>query len=343
MPDSGDLLLFALSAWREASWSAFRNAFDGLYLRRIEAGEEAESEPIQHLRWRAALVLDVLGHCDVASGPEGRRLYAAPAALAALPVPGLPRAVLCGARSPATAAEVEQACIEFAGTGRVTMQPQNRLHPYAPSRIEVEADSDQALRRLAEMLGLMYISAPAAWRILELSPSVDEYIASLEWTREPEVNWPRRDFDRARLRFSNPAASSEGSGLRLSSYTHPGGFRWLHRLWQNGSSANADPAWARYAVLKAAQEQVLLYDPRRGTVAVPRGTPLPRLLARGLALCSGSAPAFIPRDLVRQGSPEQHGFDRYAGVPPDVFAVVAAKLGQRGRPATLPPDEGSCG
>ena len=70
---------------------------------------------------------------------------------------------------------------------------------------------------------------------------------------------------------------------------------------------------------------------RDGVATVPRQVPLPKLLARALALCSGEAPRLVPGTGI--------GLRAYPSVPHPVFEVVAAKLHQD-RPKPLPGEEG---
>ena len=85
--------------------------------------------------------------------------------------------------------------------------------------------------------------------------------------------------------------------------------------------------WGRFAVLKSAGKQVLVYDETNGDLAVPESVPLPRLLARGLTLCSGVPP------MPEGGTPSLSSGGKgrrtvYRGVSPDVLRTVAGKLAQ---------------
>src|SRR5262245_58185299 len=102
MTSSGDLLLFAVTAAGPMSWPAFSRAYDAL-LGSAE-GEGGALDPGRRRRKSRAL-LDALGHCETAIGNGSSTIAAAPAVLARLPVSGLPKALLVGARQPSTVPE----------------------------------------------------------------------------------------------------------------------------------------------------------------------------------------------------------------------------------------------
>ncbi len=325
MYDDGDSLLFVLSARRETGWIAFKKAFDELYAKRLRRLGSANGEPPRFQRIRAARLLAALGHCDISSKGDSIRLVTAPAALASLPLPGLPQAVLCGARSPETAVATRMACDALGRAIRLETRSQDSTVEFAPSRIWVEAESRSVLNRLAESLGILQTPIPSAWTIGTMSGSLDDYLASLEWSADREVNWECEDFKPQLLTFDTPSVQRDE--VRLTRYEDPVRLRWVYRLWRGGRSTEVDPLWGRYAILQAVDTRVLLYDPKTCVGAVPRGAPLPTLLSRALTLCSGFAPRFVSRAAIRVKSPERFGFELYTSLPPDVFAVVASKLG----------------
>ena len=119
-------------------------------------------------------------------------------------------------------------------------------------------------------------------------------LKALTWYEREDLNWDRREFDLDRLRFGSPADDAEESRPRLVTYTHPSGWDWRDWLWQDGASADVDRSWGRYCVLASVGHTVLHYNHREGVATVPRQVPLPKLLARALALSSGQAPRLMP-------------------------------------------------
>lgn len=292
-------------------WTSFKAAVDATCVPDLRFASE-----MKHVRTEAVTVGDELGHWEVVTVGDSRRVVIAPPVLARLPWPGLPRAVLCGSRSPDTSSDLQRACAPIAGVEvSSTSMP---AHAYAPSRIEVVAESEERMTTLASTLGIQYTSESAAWSVAVAACSLDEYLTSLAWEPRTELNWDRRDFDPQRLAFGG--ATTDGAPLRLSSYSHPSGWAWRDWLWREGSNADADRDWARYAVLSSAGIRVMGYDRTEGSTLVPRQVPLPKLLARALTLSSGRPPS------ARVGI--GLGVRAYGGVPAGLFALIASKIGQ---------------
>jgi hypothetical protein len=99
----GDQVLFVLSARGELTWSEFRAVFDRLAAPRVMS---LLDERAPDARLGLAALLDELGHCDSHRSDYGSSLLVARPLLARLPAPGLPRAVLCGSRSPETVTQI---------------------------------------------------------------------------------------------------------------------------------------------------------------------------------------------------------------------------------------------
>src|SRR5262249_10329132 len=204
---------------------------------------------------------------------------------------------------------------------------------FIPARIGVASESEGALSRLAAALRVGFPSTPPAWALLAHCAAGDEIACSRPLTEAPDIDCPRLDFDTATLRFRRAGAGRLPA--RLSKYQHPARGTTLFRLWQGTAFRDLEPDWARYLALKESARNVLCYDARHFRLAVPSSVPLPRLLARACALCSG----YAPRPLVPAGRPvalpSSCAYDVYLSVPPDIAAAVAAKVGQRLLPAAL--------
>ena len=309
----GDALLYAASAARDLSWESFKRLVDATCMPDGKLATE-----MRHVRTEAVDVGDALGHWEDVRTVAGRRVFVAPPALARLPWPGPPRAVLCGSRSPDTVVEIRQACEEAEGLSlSISAQPH---HPFAPMRIELSAESEQQLITVGREMSVRYDPTPAAWAMAQASGSVARYLSALAWEERGNLNWDRREFDPDLLRFSSFAADTTLSRLRLISYSHPNGWAWRDWLWNNGVSADVDRSWGRYCVLASVGRSVLRYDHREGVATVSRQVPLPKLLARALALSSGKAPSLVPHAGL--------GLRAHHSVPLPVFEVVAAKLHQ---------------
>jgi len=330
MFEPGDILLFTLSAWKETSWGAFKKAFDEIYRIRLTTEEISDPNPVRFERAHALRILVSLGHCD-ADFSNSRSITIGLPTLALLPYLGLPRAVLCGSRSPMTLATLQTICNDSRKSLRLILGSQRRRAPYAPSRVEIEAESHSALAAAARALNIGFNKTSPAWIFTVISGSLSEYIGQLEWSSQPEVNWDREDFGARHFAFMpvQVGTTSTMRDLRLSRYLNPVRGQWEYRLVKDNRSAGVGAEWGRYAILNANGQNSLLYDARSGSLAVARGTPLPVSVARGLVLCSGYAPTTLKAQAVQSRIPEHYGFDVYAAVPPDVAKVVIDKLGQR--------------
>jgi hypothetical protein len=323
MYEIGDAVLFTLSAWGQCSWQKFRRAFDDLHVQSLSLSGEVPLQADANIRFNAARTLDSLGHCEVTFGAEGK-VSVAPSVLAALPVAGLPRAVLCGSRSPETVAIVRRVA-RAKQSVQVRITPQARWNPFAPARIEVQATAGAVLEQVADDLGILYEAIPPAWSLASSGSSVETFLQSLTWLTRPDLTWTRVDFDPDYLRFGGRRDSGP---LILARYQDPVRGRWVFRLWREDESADInDPSWGRYAVLAAFGRVVLRYDPMLGELGVPLGVPLPRLFFRAIALCSGFA-ANVPTPMRGANGSAIHSYHEFHSVSADVYSACATKIGQ---------------
>ena len=323
MYDSGDILLYSLSAWRVTSWTSFKKCFDEVHRRHVVTSNREEQETAFYYRWRALRLLSSLGHVDVKFEARSINISVAPPALAVLPGFGIRRAVLCGARSPSTVADLRRAArAEGAATAS---QPQTSLSPYAPARVEVNADSDDRIRATAGRMPIPYLDQPPARIMAHVSASLGEYCRNLSWSEDEDLNWQREDFNVRGLKFQ--AGGETPPGTRLSRYQDPATTIWRYRLWQDGQFAELEPDWGRYAILSAYSIRNLQYDSMKRDVLVPLATPLPALLARAFGLCSGYAPRVGRRR--GQADPDLPiPYEIFRDVPPSIFRMVVDKAGQ---------------
>lgn len=312
MHSAGDVLLFAVAARRELTWSSFSGALEAVFV-----PDESVGTDVTHVRSAVGALGDSLAHWDVVPRDGTARICIAPPALAALPRPGLPAAVLCGSRSPDTLPALAAACDREGVLLRSTRQ--DRVHRYAPSLIEITAESHGAISGVATRLHIPYEPEPTAWTLAAVCGSLDGYLGSLDWTVGPDLNWNRRDFDPIGQRFTLRQEDPE-VGLRLTAYRHPDGWAREDRLWRGNEFAVVDRNWARFAVLAERSVSVCRYDHRAGTLSVPRQLPLPKVVARSLALCSGRSPASEPGNGI--------GRVTYAEVPSSIADALTRKLGQ---------------
>lgn len=322
MSEERDHLLYVISARHEMTWSAFWQSFDLLFMP-VACSADTDLGEVRFQRSQTRRALECLAHCDFEFGPNGSRVFAAPPVLARLPIAGFPQAVLCGARSPQTLSQVEDACSEHGCHVRV--DGQERTLVFVPSRIVIQADSITSMERAASTLGISLEGIPPAWALSNFAGSLQELLAAAKWPEGTDLTLTRKDFDTQTFQFHTaPRGAAE---MRLSRYVGRKGIS-RHILQKGGSYAFIDCDWGRYAVLQHYGLNVLVYDERQKVVAVPTSTPLPRLLARALALCSGYAPMAAPVERVTWPTIEQVSYDLFRWVPLQIAELVAGRLGQ---------------
>jgi len=320
-----ELMLHVVTARGTLSWAAWQNSLSSLA---NGQGLYQEFSPAEGLR-----ILDCLAHIEVTTSSQGIILAAAPAFLAKLPRAGIPRAVLCGGRSP----QSERSLADAATTAgcrfcAVASTPERRE---SPRPLLVEADAPGILSKVADAIGVAYSETPPAWAIANIAGSVQEYTNGLQRRSEPEPDIPARELDPATLRFADVLPTRVGSRLiqyfprRLPSY---------HVLREGQNFTRIDRDWGIYAVLGEHGRNVIIHDLHAHTVAVPASAPLPRLLARTLALCSGLPPAWLPASAPPWHTSEHRGYWVYSQVPSSIASLVLEKLGQEPLPLQIPQD-----
>lgn len=311
---AGDRLLFAVTAAGGMNWREYTRAFHELC---------PGSDEDLALRRRSTLnALSGLAHCEIVTRDGVLHLCPAPAALARLPLTGLPQAVLVGRRQPSTVGALKAACSSV--NAYVEIQHEMLLLDGVAvqiQRIAVEAESPIVLSKFADDLGILYLDPEPAWALCTSSVSLEEIMHRLRWEERPHLDWKHTWFDPSLLHM-RPAfsAAENGSGLALWSYEHPYTRKRRFEVRDDNQAAPIERDWGRWAVLAATERQVVLFDDRRHLLAVPAGVPLPKLLGRALCLCSGRMPTEAQIDGVR--------YQIYPAVPPSIAERVGLLLSQ---------------
>ena len=326
MSETSEKLLYVISAKKELAWLSFKETFDYLY--NLETGvkeKNTDKDGIKNKRLQAIRALDSLGHCDFNFSDDSskNKVYAAPPVLVRLPCAGFPQAILTGARSPVTIKELSDACQSVGHHIKLEVTAQASESVLIPKRVAVEAEDVRELEAICNSLKIPFMETPSAWSLLHFSASIDDYLATIQWSKEPELNWQNKTFNPIYLQFES--IKETDYPIRLTGYNHPSRNTKSYYLWQDERCTEIDLDWGRYAVLKALRRSVLIYDKCRFTMAVPASANLPRILERALTLCSGYAAKYekMPRVL-----PPIQGFNLFTAVPPQIAEMTAAKLGQ---------------
>ena len=314
MTTPGDLLLYVLSSKREISWPVFKRVFDALAARELLKYDNATVARNVVLR-----VFDSLGHCETVSDGDGLRILIAPSCLVRLPTSSS-IAVLCGSRSPETIEVVRVAASKSQVRVEATVHPGD-LSPLLPQRVVLHAPTDSSLSDCAGSLGITFAPTPPALAVAHMSATLDQIAESLEWENVPELNWSSADFNPEHNCFTR--SKDARPAFRLTRYLDPVKNVFRYYMWNSDKCAVIDVDWGRYLALQKSGFNVTYFDPTKHLLAMPKSLPLPRLLARAVALCSGSS----PRPLTSSNR-ESTDFAVYELVPHSVAELVATKLGQ---------------
>ncbi len=314
-------LLFVLSARGKTTWKQYVEAVDFLSSHapldwHESGGTASHSSLLQSLQ--------ALGHCDVTYSDTGSVIEITPACLCRLPLAGLPKAVLVGARCLETCRQV----VDTAKTtgGQVTVTVMKRPGPLGllPDTVVVEAISEKALSEFGGTLGVAYLPVPPAWTIINWCGALPEVLEQLKYTYASSLNWPRYDYSAASLEF---ARTPSNSFPRFSRYRNPVTGLPLHLFFLHDSGAEVDPCWGKYMLLHLLKAAVSVYDDRRFALYVPVTAPLPALIARAVCLCSGQPPTHLKRDGLLPHISCSHWLV-FSGVPPQIAMTAMAKAGQ---------------
>ena len=315
-------LLYAISTVGHMSLDNFYSAFNNILLNKMPDTELNLPE----IRRSSIRFLDALGHCEF--NFEKRQVFVCPPALVTLPVSGLPKGVLTGARTPSIIKKLEEFKSSNKDTVIISTVPQVGRQYFLPARIVIETINYDYLDDISKAAGIYSsLKEPASWSLANFSLGIEKLIESLLFEIRNDLNWSKEYFSSETLRFSRSAGKNSTNDL--ISYTNPVNQQLYHLIWDVQKAAVIDRDWGRYIVLLRHKRNVLLYDERRHNLAVPATVPLPRFLGRSAALCSGLAPERAKLGSgTRLGLPTGHPVDVYHSVPPSIAGLIARKLSQ---------------
>jgi hypothetical protein len=268
--------------------------------------------------------LDSLGHCETA-GRKGRIIVkVARASLARLPGIDKSRAVLTGARSASTEAEIQEAC-KASKSGVSVLVSEAVASPTNMSikRVLLESDSDSfvAIQSIAHSVGIPLTPQPAGWELACASTSVVDFQNGIQWVSGYPVPDEAEHFSPDTLRFGE----NYSGGLRLARWKESAINKFIYALRNDSAVAFLDsPEWGRHVELCVSGASSIRYDAGRKIFGIRATARPPRLLARALCLCSGTLPA-----IAEAGTGKSKAlWLAYEDVPQPVANIVAEKLGQ---------------
>jgi len=327
-------LIYAMSTKGELKIEEFNEIFKMVYL----PGPELDEEGIDiDIRRQLIRLLDSLGYCEFDF--NNRMVYMCPPCFALLPVYGLPKAVLTGARTPGLLAKIKIAVKSRKERAAYILAVQRNKNINIPPSLIIEAVDTLTIQEIAGESGVACrLERPVAWDLVNFSFSQDEIRKSLKFEKMDEPNWNRRVFIPSKLVFSRTDETI--AGYKLVEYKNPVNQQPYHWLWDGENEAEVERDWGRYLALSSARMNILLYDGNHHKLAAPVTVPLPCLLARALTMCTGMAP-LLAKTEGRIGSiPVGHPVHIYSGVPPVISVLIAEKLGQKIVPANLENEKG---
>jgi hypothetical protein len=300
----------------------FNELFRRTYFRSLEQVEESVEV---NVRRQIVRILDSLGYCEFDF--DGRMIYMCKPSFVLLPGFGLPKATLVGARSPTLIDKLKASVKNHGNKAVLKSLHYSGVDSVIPTAFCLEAADLDTIHEIAREVHIYCdASESAAWVLANISISLDNIKKSLNFERRTGPNWKRRIFSKERLVFSGFGGDNQASFL--AEYREPVSQQLRHWLWNNGTAAPVDRDWGRYVFLAEACLNILLYDEKFQKLAVPVTVPLPCILARAVALCTGTAPMLATTCSKRIGAvPPGHTVQVYSGIAPMIAKLVASKLG----------------
>lgn len=319
-----DTLIYAMSTRGSMNLEQFNEMFRRISFPSLEEGKEfVEIDVRRHI----VRILDSLGYCEFDF--DRRAVYMCKPCLVLLPVFGLPKAALVGARTPALVQKFKAAEKKRRDKAVLKYTHHSGANIAIPTALCIEAIDIETIQEIARDVRITCdTSRPAAWALANISSSIDNIKESLIFESRAEPNWKRRVFSKERLVFSGFGGDYPASFL--AEYKHPVNQQLHHWLWKDGAAAPVGRDWGRYVFLAEAGLNILLYDEKLQKLAVPVTVPLPCILARAVALCTGVAPLLATTCSKRIGAvPPEHSVQVYSGITQVIAKIVASKLFQK--------------
>ncbi|WP_352422999.1 hypothetical protein [Proteiniphilum sp.] len=125
--------------------------------------------------------------------------------------------------------------------------------------------------------------------LYDFSADIYDYENTLQLTDEKDYDWARKIFNIETLSFDGSETPSFDKTFSLIEYKL-NEYTYQHKLWKDNGCYQIDKNWGRFVALKHHNKDVILFDRTSNKVAIPIGTPLPKLLSKAIMLLSGLAP-----------------------------------------------------
>jgi hypothetical protein len=317
-------LIYALSSLGQVTLDHYNELFKHLYL--PACGIIENDETVINHRRQVGRILDSLGYLEF--DYNARKVFMCPPALVMLPSQGLPKALLTGARTPAMLKKLKKEARKNKKMVMLHRHRQSMKWISLPDVFWIDAASIDSLRDIANQSEIMFSpGSPAGWQMANLSISIDNIENELTFTARGDINWKKRVFNAERLRFSYARGGADS--CQLAEYTHPLTQQKMHWLWDGAKASEISRDWGRYLVLRKSGKSVILYDEAGKLLGIPLTVPLPKILSRAAALCSGKAPSICMVNREKIMMPDSTLLNLYEEVPEVIAQMIAKKTGQK--------------
>ncbi|MCH7534645.1 MAG: hypothetical protein IH948_02680 [Bacteroidetes bacterium] len=319
-----DILIYAMSTMGKLNMERFNELFRHVYM---PASSSSDTQTDYIPKNQTIRMLDALGYCEFDF--DNRKVYMNNPTLILLPNFGLPKALLVGARSPKIIADIKIAVHDRREKTDLKQVSNSEVNSTIPNTITIQATSKNVIQEIAEQVGIGYdITSPAAWNLAVVSAALDDITNALKFEEFAEPSWDKSTFVKKQLKFTSSSVTE--TNQQLTKYHNPVTKQWIHWIWNGSTRAEISLDWGRYMVLADTESNILIYDERLFNFAVPVTVPLPCLLARAAALCSGKPPSFSYSGAKAIGNiPPNHPYHIYTEVPPEIAELIAKKLNQK--------------
>jgi len=330
-PSSGNLMLEAISSFGLISFNRFNLALQILIAKKV-----TENYIFKNIRTSFIRTLESLGHCEFDF--ERRNITACPPSLVALPRYGERRVVLTGARTKEFVTDILSFIVQEKASANFhiieNVMPISYRDPCAPlvhlpSTIIITGKKDDIISQIATKFSLNLIFPdPACFTLTDFSIDIGEYRKNFKPFLEKEPNWESLFFDPNTLQFSKYKGELNKQPI-YAAYQNPRNNQYTYVYWNNGTGSSVDKDWGRYLVLNDHHTRVMVYDPNQELLGVPATCPLPIVLSRAAALCSGKIPSQISYKYMQENDRKDNvQVTLYHEVPAIIAEKIAKKVGQ---------------
>ncbi len=316
-------LIYAMSGNASIKLEQFNEIFRQVYL---PTGDQNDEQIDVDARQQVIRVLDSLGYCEFDF--DNRMAYICRPSLVLLPGFGLPKALLVGARTPGLENKLKASVKKRRRKAMLGHLQHSLDNSCIPIGLCIHAMDNTTIKEIADEVGINCdVTIPAAWRLADMSVTLEDVYNNLKFEKRLEPGWNQRVFVTKRLMFSNYLR--EDSTQFLVEYRHPNTKQLHHWIWDNDNASEVGRDWGRYIVFANSNRKVLIFDEKLFKMAVPLTAPLPGLLARAMALCSGIPPSTVTSCIRGIGAiPSGHPMQLYSGITPEIAHLIAGKLNQ---------------